>query len=84
MSRFKERLLTNWHPMRMLRLAIGLVAGISAIQSSDVLLGALGVFFLYQGITDTGCCSAMGCNYTPPRRQKHGTDSIEFEEVKNK
>ncbi len=68
--------------MRMLRLAIGLVAGCAAIQSRDVLLGAVSVFFIYQGITDTGCCSAMGCSYTPPRRNKSVNENIDFEEVK--
>ena len=84
MRELKERLLTDWHPMRMLRTGAGLIAGVGAIQSADILLGAVGVFLLYQGLMNTGCCGAMGCDYTPKRKQKQGIDEIEFEEISNK
>jgi hypothetical protein len=87
MSTFKERLLTNWHLMRIVRLGIGTMMLVMGIQGKDWAMGLFSVFFLYQAVTDTGCCGSRGCS-TPPRRgmaspdQARITDTIEYEEIK--
>ena len=79
--------MTNWHPGRIMRTGIGIMMLVMAIQSRDWAIGLFSAFFLYQGITDTGCCSAQGC-YAPKRsdtaedRTNAGGAEIEYEEVK--
>ncbi|MEO8711559.1 MAG: hypothetical protein ABI405_05515 [Parafilimonas sp.] len=61
MNTIKQTLFSNWHFMRWLRLAIGIYAGVKAIQLNDMLLGFLSAFLLIQSLTNTGCCAAGGC-----------------------
>ena len=86
MTRFKERLLNNWHLMRIMRLGIGTMLLVAGIQNKDWMIGLFSTFFLYQAITDTGCCSTAGYN-TPGGRRKFTPpvsleDTVEYEEVK--
>ena len=87
MSILKERLFSNWHLIRIFRLGIGIVMLIAGIQSKDWMIGLLSAFFLYQAITDTGCCGARGC-YTPTTRKTEdyvrsvSNETIEYEEIK--
>ncbi len=83
MNTWKQRLLTNWHLMRMVRLGLGLMMLVMGIQSKEWAIGLFSVFFLYQAITDTGCCGSSGCN-TPVRKSRTPSDAtpIEYEEIK--
>lgn len=87
MSTLKERLFTNWHLMRIMRLGLGVMMIVMGIQNKDWAVGLFSVFFLYQAVTDTGCCGSGAC-YTPPRHGKKDVapvvndGAIEFEEVK--
>ncbi|PQJ12007.1 hypothetical protein CJD36_009465 [Flavipsychrobacter stenotrophus] len=85
MSSIKESLLTNWSLIRIVRLAIGIWMVGMGIQSKDWAVGLFGGFFLYQAVTNTGCCGSGAC-YTPPRGRKFNreepTKEIEYEEVK--
>ncbi len=87
MSTFKQRLLTNWHMLRIIRAGIGLAMLIMGIQSKDWMLGLFSSFFLYQAITDTGCCGSQGCAPTT-KTPKAGAAAIsidtpiEYEEIK--
>ena len=87
MSTLKQRLLTNWHLTRIMRLGIGIMLLVMGIQNKDWAMGLFSVFFLYQAVTDTGCCSSQGCS-TPARREAKGTvnnvpdEDIEYEEIK--
>lgn len=83
METIKETLFSSWNFMRWLRLALGIIAGIQAIQFHDTLLGFLSVFLLFQSLTNTGCCGAGGCAVPrSPKIEKH--QEIEFEEIKDK
>lgn len=81
----KQKLFTNWHLVRIVRLAIGIWMLVIAIQTWDWIVGCFSTFFLYQAVTDTGCCGALGC-YTPQTRNQRNTidetQNIEYEEVK--
>lgn len=82
MSALKERLLTNWDLMRIVRLAIGVWLGVQAVMQMDIFVALFSAFFLYQAITGTGCCGAGAC-YAPPRgKTKSTVQDIEYEEVK--
>ena len=82
MSALKERLLTNWHLMRIMRLGIGIMMLVMGIQSRDWALGLFSSFFLFQAITNTGCCGSQACN-APVRRSAIKKEAeIEYEEVK--
>jgi uncharacterized membrane protein HdeD (DUF308 family) len=61
MQTIKQTLLSSWNFMRWLRLAVGVLIGIQAIRTSDVFSGIIAIFFLFQAITNTGCCGSGGC-----------------------
>ncbi len=82
MSRIKDKLLHNWHIMRLLRTGIGLWALGEAIYTHDWAISLLAVFFLYQGITDTGCCGSAAC-YTPRvKKAEVREETVSYEEIK--
>ncbi len=85
MSTFRERLTNNWHLGRVMRLGIGIMLIVMGIQSHDWAMGLFSIFFLYQAVTDTGCCGSQGC-YAPPRKTRANdaaTETVtEYEEIK--
>ncbi len=87
MNTLKQRLLTNWHLMRIMRLGIGIMLLVMGIQNKDWAMGLFSVFFLYQAVTDTGCCSSQAC-YTPPSAKDPASlnraegEDVEYEEIK--
>ncbi len=79
-----QTLFTGWHFLRWLRLGLGIFIAIQAIQNHDTLSGLIAGFFLFQAITNTGCCGVNNCA-TPVSKNKPDTiEDIEFEEVKTK
>jgi len=82
MNTFKQRLLTNWHPMRMIKLVFGIWAGVQAIQVHEMFIGIFSVFFLYQAIFDAGCCGTQSCYAPPVKKKADSTDVTEYEEIK--
>jgi hypothetical protein len=82
MNTIKQRLLTNWHVMRIVRLAIGVWMLVVAVQTRDWVVGLFSAFFLYQAVTDTGCCGSQGCYAPPVRKAKALTEEVEYEEIK--
>jgi len=76
---------TNWHFARWLRLGFGVFFVSQAIAIADVLSGVLGGLFLFQAITNTGCCGVGGCA-VPASPTKENLPAVEtvYEEVKGK
>jgi hypothetical protein len=66
----KKLLLTNWHSMRWIRLAIGLFLIQQAIQHQLVLYGFMAAFFLFQSLFNTGC-SINRCGVSPFKNNKN-------------
>ena len=87
MSTLKQRLFTNWHLARLFRLGIGIMMLVVGIQNKDWMIGLVSAFFLYQAVTDTGCCGSQRC-YTPKIRKTADPigsvqeETIEYEEIK--
>ncbi|MEN9449219.1 MAG: hypothetical protein RJA25_2509 [Bacteroidota bacterium] len=80
---FKYNLVNNWNIIRMIRLALSVIIIVQSLQIHDALFGALGVFFLYQALTNTGCCGASGCTPTNTFSPKDTPEEVEFTEIKN-
>lgn len=66
-------LVTNWHFMRWLRLAIALFLVWQLIQRPDIFTAFVAAFFLFQALTNTGCCGASGCAL--PDRENRNAES---------
>ncbi|MFM6976590.1 MAG: hypothetical protein ACKOW2_07055 [Sphingobacteriaceae bacterium] len=75
---------SGWNLMRVLRLAMGIIAGAQAIELRDPLLGLISAFFLYQAVMNTSCCGVAGCATPPARSNYKKTKPAEtsYEEIK--
>ncbi|MBS1773327.1 MAG: hypothetical protein JST82_10745 [Bacteroidetes bacterium] len=82
MSYLKDRLLSGWHLMRIIRLAFGVIFIIQAITMKDILVGLAAVFFLYQGIMNVGCCGESCVPAYDKSHKNKDVSDINFEEIK--
>jgi hypothetical protein len=86
MNGLKNKLLTNWHLMRILRAGIGVMLLVTGVQSKDWAMGLFSIFFLYQAIADVGCCGASGCAPRSGAKKtgaaKYSDGAIQYEEIK--
>lgn len=77
-------ILKNWNFLRVVRLLLGAMLIGQSFQVSSWAFGLLGGLFVFQSLTNTGCCGAGAC-YTPPRTNR-GIETpgqeIEYEEIK--
>ena len=80
----KDTLLKGWNYMRWLSLGIGLLMTIQGIKMQESLSGILGILFLYQAITNTGCCGSNGCINNSTSSDHYKNKKIEYKEVKTK
>lgn len=79
-----QTLLTGWHFLRGLRLVLGFIFLMQAIELRDIITGLIATFFLFQAITNTGCCGANGCAVPINKTNLDDIQDITFEEVKSK
>lgn len=79
-----QMLFTGWNFMRRLRLGLGIFIAIQAIQTNDTLSGFIAAFFLFQAITNTGCCGAAGCKVPVTKRKPNKIEDVISEEIKTK
>jgi len=78
----KQTLLTNWNFMRFLRLGIGIYIAVQAIETQSVFSGIVAVFFIYQAVTNSGCCGTNGCAVPIKKSNPDKTEDVDFEEIK--
>ena len=71
---FKQSLLTGWTFMRWLRLAIVISMIIQTFISHDPFYAVIAVFFLFQVISNVGCCSTNSCS-TPLKKTDSNTNN---------
>lgn len=79
-----KRLFSDWHSVRWLTLAVGLLFAGMGIWHGDGVSLLLSGFLLYQAITNTGCLCGR-CAVTARNEAKAGNndlDEIEFTEIK--
>lgn len=82
-SAFIYNLTNNWNLIRLIRLALSIIIIVQAVQLKDMLFGVFGIFFLYQALTNTGCCGIGGCAPASSQKVNKQSEEIEFTEVKN-
>lgn len=80
MITLKQRLFSNWHLMRIVRLILSVVLGVMAYQGKDAAMGGLALFFLITTITGVGCCGPQGCSI-PDRRYREMMDESNKKEL---
>jgi hypothetical protein len=78
----KETLFKNWNFMRFLRLGLGIYIAVQAVETLSIFSGVVAVFFLFQAITNTGCCGTNNCSVPINKNNSDKTEEIEFEEIK--
>ena len=78
----KETLFNNWNFMRFLRLGLGIYITVQAVETLSILSGVVAVFFLFQAITNTGCCGSNGCALPTKNNNSAKTEEVQFEEIK--
>lgn len=79
-----QTVLTGWHFMRWLRLGLGIFIGVQAIQFQDAFSGFIAVFFLFQAVTNTGCCGSSGCAVPQAPAKTNDLDTVDYVEVQQK
>lgn len=79
----KTMILKNWNVMRLLRLAIGVWAIISAVQTGQGALGLLGAAVLAMAIFNIGCCGVNGCapGFAKNKNLSKKPGEIDYEEI---
>jgi hypothetical protein len=73
-------LLKNWSFFRLLRLLVGIMIVIQAIEIRDVILVLLGGVFCFMPLFNIGCCSVNTCFVSKVKSTNDKTD-IDYEEV---
>ena len=83
MSTLKDRLFTNWHAARILRLGIAIMIIMMAIQEKNWLMLLPGLFFMYIALADKAYCGTQ-THCAPQPRKPGNTDveNIDYEEIK--
>jgi len=67
MNTLRQRLFSNWHLMRIVRLILSVGLLVMAFQGKDAAMGSLALFFLITTIAGVGRCGPQGCSI-PERR----------------
>ena len=78
----KETLLTDWNFMRIIRLGLGIYIAIHAVKTISILSGFFAAFFIFQAITNTGCCGTKGCSIPLKKNNSDSIEEVEYEEIK--
>ncbi len=73
---------TGWNFMRILRLVFGILFAYQAFQHNDKIMGFFSAIFLFQAISNTGCCGTAGCSVSQPITKNENIEEAVFEEVK--
>lgn len=67
--------------MRWIRLGFGLFLTVQAFQLHDGFAAVIAAFFLFQAVTNTGCCGTSGCSIPAQNTKATNTEEVSFEEV---
>ncbi|MEC3879394.1 hypothetical protein [Parapedobacter sp. 10938] len=73
-------LLTNWNPMRVIRLALGILIVVEGLRGNIIPLTVMGGAFAALALFNVGC-GAGGCTVRPPKHKPSCKTNVEYEEV---
>lgn len=76
-----QRIFSDWNFMRFLRLGIGIYFAVQAVATLEIFSGVIAAFFLYQAISNTGCCGASGCAVPNAKSKIDNPEEVELIEV---
>jgi hypothetical protein len=79
----KERILYNWHSVRVVYLVIGVLISVYAIVTKEWTGFLPGAYFMSMAVFHFGCATG-GCYVAPIKNAENKTGSTEpaFEEIK--
>jgi hypothetical protein len=77
-----QTIFSNWNFMRWLRLGLGLYLLWQLVQRPDIFTGLVAAFFLFQAITNTGCCGAGSCPVPEKKDTGSMSEEVKHEEIK--
>jgi hypothetical protein len=60
--------INGWNIIQWIRLMIGLLLVIQAITASNILIWIIAILFLFQALTNTGCCDGNRCDFTGKKK----------------
>lgn len=78
-----QSIFRDWNFIRIVRLVLGIMLIGQAFQIHNVAIGLFGGLFVFQSLTNTGCCGSAGC--IVPQQYKGSEkkpEEIEYKEVK--
>jgi hypothetical protein len=85
-NNLRQRLVTCWTFLRIVRMVLALIITVEAWSSSEILFAILGSFLAFQAIFNYGCCGASGCDITHSNSKSKSSNKISevtiFEEIK--
>jgi hypothetical protein len=79
MNTLKQRITSNWHITRVIRLILGVCMLVWSIQMLDWTLGLLSLLFIGMAISNTGCCGAQACA-VPYKPERNNIEEIKEQE----
>lgn len=79
MSTLKNEMLRNWTPMRVIRLLLGGMIVVQAINEKNILFGVLGLLFGGLAICNLGCCGGGACSSSI--KETNNSTEFTYEEV---
>lgn len=77
----KETIFNNWNFMRWLRLAFGIYIAVQAVETLSIFSGVVAAFFMFQAITNTGCCGTNGCAVPIKKNSSNKSEELESKEI---
>ena len=77
LEHLKQRLLTGWTLMRVVRTGLAILIIGQAWNNYDLLFAVLGGILLFQAAFNYGCCSTSGCNINYPKNNSNRLDKAE-------
>jgi hypothetical protein len=81
METLKRTLFSHWNFMRWFRLAIGIFIAFQAFQQHSELMWLLSALFIFQALSNTGCCGASGCAVPTRKTKSEKVKDVEFVEA---
>lgn len=76
----KDRILSGWNFMRVLRLALGVIIVAHGFYNKEWLFVAMGGFFSFLPLMNIGCCGVSNCS-PPISKNNMNVEDITYEEV---
>jgi hypothetical protein len=80
---FLKNILVGWSLIRGLRLLIGAYFAVQTFETHEIFSGIIAAFFLYQAITNTGCCGTNACAMPDAKNNTDKPKEVELIEVES-